>query len=141
MDKISVVGLGKLGQCLAACFAARGFETIGVDIDERVVDSINEGIATAIEPGLQEFIATAGRRLSATQNHEEAIGKTFVQASSRMGRAYRDLSSTKEVNDGQDIAGASVLALHLKTALLQTSPTVGDLTGNAERIVSGVWQA
>ena len=44
MDNISVVGLGKLGQCLAACFAVRGFETIGVDINEKVVDSINRGV-------------------------------------------------------------------------------------------------
>jgi UDPglucose 6-dehydrogenase len=78
MNTISVVGLGKLGQPLAACFAARGFETIGIDIDERVVDSINHGVATVIEPGLQELIARAGRRLRATQNHEEAIGQTDV---------------------------------------------------------------
>lgn len=78
MNKISVVGLGKLGQCLAACFAARGFETIGVDIDKQVVDSINQGVATVIESGLQELITTAGRRLRATQNHEEAIGQTDV---------------------------------------------------------------
>ena len=78
MEKISVVGLGKLGQCLAACFAARCFETIGIDIDEQVVDSINRGVATAIEPGLQELVATASRRLRATRNHEEAIGETDV---------------------------------------------------------------
>lgn len=78
MADISVVGLGKLGQCLAACFAARGFDTIGVDIDEQVVDSINQGVATVVEPGLQELIAGAGRRLRATRNHEEAIGKTDV---------------------------------------------------------------
>ena len=27
----SVIGLGKLGACVAACFAAKGFPTIGVD--------------------------------------------------------------------------------------------------------------
>ena len=78
MNTVSVVGLGKLGQPLAACFAARGFETIGVDIDERVVDSINRGVPSIIEPGLQELIITAGRRLRATQNHEEAVSKTDV---------------------------------------------------------------
>lgn len=78
MDNISVVGLGKLGQCLAACFAARGFETMGVDIDEQVLDSINRGVATVIEPELQESIETAGRRLRATWNHGEAIRETDV---------------------------------------------------------------
>jgi UDPglucose 6-dehydrogenase len=78
MDKISVVGLGKLGQCLATCFAARGFETIGVDVDNQVVDSINRGVPSVIEPGLQELVATAGRRLRATQDYEEAINNTNV---------------------------------------------------------------
>lgn len=78
MDKISVVGLGKLGQCLAACFAVRGFDTIGVDIDEQVVDSINRGVATVVEPGLQESIAAARQRLRATRNHEDAINETDI---------------------------------------------------------------
>ena len=38
--KLSLVGLGRLGLCLASCFAERGLETIGVDIEERVVTSL-----------------------------------------------------------------------------------------------------
>jgi UDP-N-acetyl-D-mannosaminuronate dehydrogenase len=44
---ISVVGLGKLGLCLAACFAEKGFETIDVDVDERVISAINRGVPYA----------------------------------------------------------------------------------------------
>ncbi|MDD5255775.1 MAG: 3-hydroxyacyl-CoA dehydrogenase NAD-binding domain-containing protein, partial [Candidatus Omnitrophica bacterium] len=40
MQKISVVGLGKLGLCVAACFAAKGFKVIGVDIDADKIDKI-----------------------------------------------------------------------------------------------------
>ena len=29
--KLSVIGLGKLGVCTAACFALKGFNVIGVD--------------------------------------------------------------------------------------------------------------
>ena len=78
MTRISVVGLGKLGQSLAACFAVRGFETIGVDVDEHVVDSINRGVPSIVEPSLQELINTAGSRLRATLSHEEAITESDV---------------------------------------------------------------
>src|SRR5262249_36583278 len=39
--KISVIGLGKLGSPMAACFAAKGFTTIGVDLNETFVEAIN----------------------------------------------------------------------------------------------------
>ena len=42
---ISVCGLGKLGACIAATFAARGFEVVGVDIDPEKVRKINAGSA------------------------------------------------------------------------------------------------
>lgn len=45
MEKISVVGLGKLGLCFAAAAASRGFETIGVDVGEHIIESVNNGRA------------------------------------------------------------------------------------------------
>ena len=35
---VSVCGLGKLGSCIAATLAARGFEVVGVDIDPEKVN-------------------------------------------------------------------------------------------------------
>jgi len=29
---LSVIGLGKLGACTAACFALKGFDVIGIDV-------------------------------------------------------------------------------------------------------------
>jgi UDPglucose 6-dehydrogenase len=79
VERISIVGLGKLGLCLAACYAERGFETIGVDIEERIVNSINEGTAPWFEPGLSELLNKhGGKRLRATLNHSEAIEKTDI---------------------------------------------------------------
>jgi len=79
VDKVSVVGLGKLGLPLAACFAERGFETIGVDIDRTVVDSVNDGVASIVEPRLQDMISRlGGESLKATHSHAEAIEKTDI---------------------------------------------------------------
>jgi UDPglucose 6-dehydrogenase len=77
MERLSLVGLGKLGLCLASCFAKRGFEMIGVDIEERVVDHVNRGEAPWYEPGLGELLAThGGKTLRATRHHKEAIEHT-----------------------------------------------------------------
>lgn len=76
--KISVVGLGKLGACSAACFAYKGFEVLGVDINKKYVDDINNGKANVVEPQLQELITASQQRLRATQNFKQAIDETDV---------------------------------------------------------------
>lgn len=71
--KLSVIGLGKLGACSAACFAYKGFEVIGVDINKDYVDAINNGKSPVYEPRLQEIIDASDGRLRATQEYEKAI--------------------------------------------------------------------
>ena len=73
MVKLSVVGLGKLGACTAACFASKGYQVIGVDSNRDVVDAVNRGEAPVQEPGLQELILSCGGRLKATQDYGQAI--------------------------------------------------------------------
>lgn len=73
MSKYSVIGLGKLGACTAACFASKGFEVIGVEINKDFVDAINNGKAPVYEPKLQELITSAKDRLKATQDYNEAL--------------------------------------------------------------------
>jgi len=78
-ERLSVVGLGKLGLCLAACFSEKGFEVLGIDIEEKVVQAINYGIAPWFEPGLDALIARhGGKNLRATAHHKEAIEKTDI---------------------------------------------------------------
>ncbi len=78
-DKVSVVGLGKLGLGLALCFADEGVETLGVDVNENVVSAINDGRTPLVEPEYQELIGrTAGKTFRATTEHTEAIEKTDI---------------------------------------------------------------
>ncbi len=70
---ISVIGLGKLGSPMAAVFANKGFETIGVDVNPRFVDAINDGRAPVEEPQLQNVINGCRSRLRATTSFEEAV--------------------------------------------------------------------
>jgi len=79
--RISVIGLGKLGSPLAAVFADKGHEVVGVDVDERAIAALNDGRAPVEETGLQDLIDRARTRLSATSSHADAIARsdaTFV---------------------------------------------------------------
>ena len=73
VQRISVFGLGKLGGCIAAALASRGFQVIGYDVDKRKTEAVRQGLAPIEEPHLQETIEKAGSRLKATDEIQEAI--------------------------------------------------------------------
>lgn len=73
INRVSVIGLGKLGASMAAAFASRGFEVIGVDVNQQSVDLVNEGKAPVQETNLAETIAANSGRIRATLDHEEAV--------------------------------------------------------------------
>lgn len=73
LKRISVVGLGKLGAPLAACFAWKGFPTFGVDADLDKIEKVNQGITPIYEPGLQDLIQRSQGRLRGTEDYERAV--------------------------------------------------------------------
>jgi UDPglucose 6-dehydrogenase len=77
-EKISVVGLGKLGAPMAACFAAKGFDVIAVDLDAHKVDAVNRGQPPVFEPRLAEMLASGKGRLKATRDIEIAVLATTI---------------------------------------------------------------
>jgi UDPglucose 6-dehydrogenase len=76
--RLSVVGLGKLGAPMAAVFAARGFEVVGLDLNASYVEALNAGLPPVDEPQLGEFIRSARPRLRATRYYADAIGASDV---------------------------------------------------------------
>jgi UDPglucose 6-dehydrogenase len=80
VKRVSVVGLGKLGLCLAAVLASRGFDVSGVETDESKVDAVNLGTSPIYEPGLDELIKKNHKRLAAATDYEKIseTGVTFV---------------------------------------------------------------
>lgn len=54
--KICVIGLGYIGLPTSAMFAQSGCEVVGVDISQKVVDTLNQGRIHIEEPGLEEVI-------------------------------------------------------------------------------------
>jgi UDP-N-acetyl-D-mannosaminuronic acid dehydrogenase len=74
MEKICVIGLGYIGLPTAAIFARAGFNIVGVDVSERVVQSLNKGEITIEEVGLPEIVQEVVKsgKLKASTTPEEA---------------------------------------------------------------------
>jgi UDP-N-acetyl-D-glucosamine dehydrogenase len=68
---IGVVGLGYVGLPLAVEYAAKGFRTVGIDVDQRKVDSVNCGknYIDDVDSGLLAKLVKRGR-LSARSDYE-----------------------------------------------------------------------
>ena len=74
--KIAVIGIGRIGLPTALCFAQAGFETIGVDINEKLVNMINSGdYPLKDEPEFDKifFDVIKNKKFSATIDIKEAI--------------------------------------------------------------------
>jgi len=78
MQTISIVGLGKLGSPFLATCAFRGFNVIGIDVNDHLVKLINQGKAPVDEPNLARLILKNRKNLKATSNYGEAIHNSDI---------------------------------------------------------------
>ena len=67
---VSIVGIGRVGLPLALCFADRGLNVLGVDLDRGRLDAVRNGQMPFDEPGAQEMLeqvlASGNLEVSAT---------------------------------------------------------------------------
>ena len=56
---ICVVGLGYIGLPTAALLASNGYQVVGVDVSNRVVEKINQGLIHIVEPDLDSYVQVA----------------------------------------------------------------------------------
>ena len=78
---VCVIGIGRIGLPTALSFAKAGLQTIGVDINEKLVDSINAGnFPLKDEPGYEEIFDKVRKNgsFSATTDINEAISKSSL---------------------------------------------------------------
>lgn len=75
---ISIIGLGKLGACMLAAYASKGYRAIGVDINRNYIDAINKGGAPVEETGLKKYLSENIDRISATQDYSEATKNSEI---------------------------------------------------------------
>ncbi len=72
---IAVIGTGYVGLVGSAVFADWGHTVVGIDIDQRKIDSILNGIMPIFEPGLEERVAMGleNGRLRFTTSYEDGL--------------------------------------------------------------------
>lgn len=73
-SSLSVIGLGYIGLPTAAIFASRKIKVVGVDVNQKVVDTINQGKIHIVEPDLDIAVHAAVTEgyLRATTKPEKA---------------------------------------------------------------------
>ncbi len=78
--KVCVYGLWHLGSVTAACLASADHDVVGLDSDQKDVDSLNSGNAPISEPGLDELIGAglSSGNLRFTTNAEDALSDAKV---------------------------------------------------------------
>ena len=79
--QVCVVGIGRIGLPTALSFAKSGLPTIGVDINENLVRTINSGIfPLKDEPGYEEIFndVIKNKVFSATTKIEDAVPLSLI---------------------------------------------------------------
>ena len=104
MDKVKVVtvGLGYIGLPTSALIAQSGIKVHGVDVNQKVVDTINKGKIHIVEPSLDVAVEKAVKRA------RKGDGPTFLEAKTYRykGHSMSDAQHYRtkdEVNEYQKI--------------------------------------
>jgi UDPglucose 6-dehydrogenase len=136
---VSVIGLGKLGSPMAACFAARGFQVHAVDLDGAKVDAINSGIPPVHEPGLAELIREGAANLKASRDCEAAVRESdatfiIVGTPSEPGGGFSlkyALPTCESI--GNALRNKSTYHLVVLTSTVMPGSTAGEIKSALER--------
>lgn len=75
---LSVVGLGKLGLCIATILTVKGYRVIGVDINKGILTHMRKGTAPFFEPDLQNYLEKSEHRLTVADDFSAAIEQSDI---------------------------------------------------------------
>jgi UDPglucose 6-dehydrogenase len=137
--KIAMIGAGYVGLVSGACFADFGHDVICVDLDQKKIDALLNGVMPIFEPGLAELVTgnvAAGRLAFTTKIAEAAVDADAifiaVGTPSRRGDGHADLSYVFQ-------AARDIAAVITKPTVVVTKSTVPVGTGDeVERILREV---
>ncbi len=117
---VAMIGMGYIGLPSAALMAANGIQVIGVDVNQKAVDTINQGKIHIVEPGLEALVkqVVSSGKLRATTQAEAADAFLIAVPTPFKGNHQPDLSFIKSAA----LAIAPVLKPDNLIILESTSP-------------------
>lgn len=77
-NRISVVGMGKVGLPISICYALKGFKVIGMDIDRHRIDLLNKGVIPLHEPFLPQLFKKIKNKITFTADIDYAVNNSSV---------------------------------------------------------------
>lgn len=66
MNKIAVIGIGRLGLCFALNLERIGYYVIGIDVNEEYINQLNDKAFTSFEPDLESYLKKATNFVAST---------------------------------------------------------------------------
>ena len=121
--RVCVVGIGRIGLPTALSFAKSGLDTIGVDINENLVQNINSGnFPLKDEPGYQEIFDNAikNKKFSATTKIEDAVSNSDL--------ILLSLPTPMDENNIPDYSALRIVASQLSDILSPNSLVIVEST-------------
>ncbi len=101
--KIAVIGTGYVGLTVGTCLSELGNDVICVDIDEKKINDLNNGIVPIYEPGIEDMLKRnfKEKRISFTTDVKVAVETSeviFIAVGTPLGKDHKaDLSFVKQV--------------------------------------------
>lgn len=120
MQKLNVLGLGYIGLPTASMFATHGFKVVGVDVNNHVVETLNNGEIHLQEPGLQTLVQAGLRSGNLQIKGQPEPADVYIIA------VPTPISTNKQANMSYVEAAANAIVPHLRPGNLvileSTSP-------------------
>ena len=121
--RVCVIGIGRIGLPTALSFAKSGLQTIGVDINEKLVQDINsKKFPLKDEPGYENiFNDVLNRKLfSATTNIEKAVGDSDL--------ILLSLPTPMDENNVPDYSALTIVGSQLSEIIIPNSLVIVEST-------------
>ncbi|WP_456649022.1 3-hydroxyacyl-CoA dehydrogenase NAD-binding domain-containing protein [Bradyrhizobium sp. LM2.3] len=88
-QKINVIGLGYIGLPTAALIASRGLQVVGIDTNERIVDTVASGRIHIAEPDLDGLVSKGRFEWCAHDGQTSAAGGRVHHRSAHTDRSRK----------------------------------------------------
>jgi UDP-N-acetyl-D-glucosamine dehydrogenase len=112
--RVGVVGLGYVGLPLAVEFARAGFDTIGIDLDQRKIDAVNQGTSYIPDVATEEVARLVNdRKLQATTDFSCVAELDTINIC-----VPTPLRKTKDPDMSYIVSAVEQIAKHLHPGLL-----------------------